>query len=35
MSVEVERKFVCDAGMWKRLEEIGGLLLMVELTLNC
>ncbi|CAL8400352.1 unnamed protein product [Gadus morhua 'NCC'] len=23
MSVEVERKFVCDAGMWKRLEEIG------------
>lgn len=30
MSVEVERKFVCDAGMRKRLEEIGGLLCMVN-----
>lgn len=28
MSVEVERKFVCDADIQKRLEEVGGVFIL-------
>lgn len=30
MSVEVERKFVCDADIQKKLKEIGGLFIVLN-----